>query len=362
VSRVHERLVDGWEQGFAPVPSRLLGVAGAGYRGLLRTREWMYARGVLRGRALQCPVVSIGNLTVGGTGKTPAVVLAARTLLARGYRPAIASRGYGRRSRGVQVVSDPAGIRLEPEEAGDEPFLLARRLPGVPVVVGGSRYDAGRTAVERFGSTALVLDDAFQHRTLRKDVEIVMARARRPWGNGCVLPAGPLREPLAALARADLVVATGARGREDLAEVAAATGRYAPGMPLVAAAYAPAECRDAASMQPVALGALQDSRPLAFAGIAAPAAFQTTLEEAGVVPAGLVTFPDHHWYTTDDLLRLDRRARELGAGALVTTEKDWSRLRRLAPPRPLYVLGVELVLGAGAHEWDAAFDRACRTP
>jgi tetraacyldisaccharide 4'-kinase len=362
VSRVHDRLVDGWEQGFAPMPSRLLGVAGAGYLGLLRAREWMYDRGVLRGRALPCPVISVGNLTVGGTGKTPAVMLAARALLARGYRPAVASRGYGRRSRGVQVVSDPAGIRLEPEDAGDEPFLLAQRLPGVPVVVGASRYDAGRTAVERFGSTALVLDDAFQHRTLHKDVEIVMARARRPWANGQVLPAGPLREPLMALARADLVVATGARGPEDLAEVAAATAQYAPGVPVVAAAYAPAECRDAASMRSVPLGTLQDSRPLAFAGIAAPAAFRATLEEAGVVPAGLVTFPDHHWYTPDDLLRLARRARELGAGVLVTTEKDWTRLRRLAPPCPLYVLGVELVLGAGARAWDAAFERACRTP
>jgi len=362
VSRVPARLVEGWEQGFAPVPSRLLDVAAGGYLGLLRAREWMYARGVLRARALPCPVVSVGNLTVGGTGKTPAVMLAARTLQSLGHRPAVASRGYGRRSRGVQVVSDPGGIRLEPEEAGDEPFLLARRLPGVPVVVGGNRYEAGRAAVERFGSTALVLDDGFQHRTVAKNLEIVMARARRPWGNGRLLPGGPLREPLDALARADLVVASGARGPQDVAEIAAAVARRAPRVPLVAAAYVPTECWEVPSMRTVTLTTLRESRPLAFAGIAAPDEFRRTLEDAGVAPAGLVEFPDHHWYTPDDLAGLDRRAAAAGAGALITTEKDWTRLRRLPPPRPLYVLGVDLVLVGGEREWDAAFDRACWTP
>ena len=362
MSGVHARLVEGWERGFPPVSSRLLDVAAGGYLGLLRAREWMYSHGVLRGRALPCPVISVGNLTVGGTGKTPAVMLVARTLLTRGHRPAVASRGYGRRSHGVQVVSDPDGILLEPEDAGDEPYLLARRLPGVPVVVGGNRYEAGRAAVERFGSTALVLDDGFQHRTVAKDLEIVMVRARRPWGNGRLLPGGPLREPLDALARADLVVASGACGPEDLDEIAAAVARRAPRVPLVAAAYVPAECWQAPSMHTVALTTLRGSRPLAFAGIAAPGAFRRTLEEAGVAPAGLVEFPDHHWYTADDLARLDRRAAAAGAGALITTEKDWTRLRRLAPPRPLYVLGVSLALVGGEREWDAAFDRACRTP
>lgn len=361
MSRVHDRIVDGWEHGFAPMPSRLLGAAAAGYRGLLGAREWLYARGVLRRRTLPCPVVSVGNLTIGGTGKTPAVMLAARALQARGHHPAIASRGYGRRTRGVQVVSDPDGVRLEPEDAGDEPFLLARRLPGVPVVVSANRYEAGHLAVERFGSTALVLDDAFQHRTVRKDLEIVMARARRPWGNGRLLPGGPLREPLTALARADLVVATGARGPEDLDELAASVARCAPGVPLLGARYAPVACWEAPAMRAVEPGALRGTRPLAFAGIAAPAAFRATLVDAGMEPAALVAFPDHHWYTAGDLERLDRRAAEAGAEALVTTEKDWARLGRLRPGRPLFVLGVELVLVAGAHAWDAAFDRACRT-
>ena len=355
------RLVRGWEEGFPPGPARrLLGVAEGGYRGLLGAREWLYARGVLRCRALPCPVVSIGNLTVGGTGKTPAVEVAVATLAALGRRPAVVSRGYGRKSGGIHVVADAAAIRLDAEDAGDEPFLLARRLPGVPVVVGANRYAAARLALERFGVSAIVLDDGFQHRTLRKDLEIVMTRARRPWGNGRLLPGGPLRESLRALARADLVVATGAARPQDAPEVVATVAAHAPGVPVLAATYVPAECWEAARMRPVALGALAGRRLLAFAGIAAPPAFEHTLGEAGLAVAELVPFADHHWYSPADLGALERRAAALAAEGLITTEKDWIRLRRLPlPHRPLYVLSVRLELRSGEAAWRAAFERVC---
>ena len=132
MSSTDERLVDGWRDGFGPAASRVLSVAAGGYRGLLGTRDWLYARGLLKSHRLGCPVVSVGNLTVGGTGKTPAVELAVRTLIELGHRPAVVSRGYGRRTHGIQIVADSASIRLDAEEGGDEPFLLARRLPGVP--------------------------------------------------------------------------------------------------------------------------------------------------------------------------------------------------------------------------------------
>ena len=222
------RVIRGWEDGFSGPPRLVLSALAGGYRGLLGAREWLYGRGVLRSRTLACPVVSIGNLTVGGTGKTPAVELAAGTLAGLGRRVAIVSRGYGRRSSGIQIVADMASIRLDPADAGDEPFLLARRLPGVSVVVGANRHDAARLAVARFGATAIVLDDGFQHRTLGKDLEIVMTRARRPWGNGRLLPHGPLREPLTALARADLIVAAGADRVEDAEEVMETARRHAP--------------------------------------------------------------------------------------------------------------------------------------
>ena len=360
---VRERLLDGWERGFGSPTGRLLGLAGIAYRGLVAARDGLYAGRVLRSRALGCPVVSVGNLTVGGTGKTPAVELAVRTLGELGHRPAVLSRGYGRRGGGVQVVADAASIRLDADEAGDEPFLLARRLPGVPVVVGANRWEAGRLARARFAPTALVLDDGFQHRTLRKDLEIVMARATRPWGNGRLLPGGPLREPLAALRRASLVVATGAHAVADAGEVTASVERWAPGVPVLTARHVPAEWFEAGSMRLVAPATLPGSRLLAFAGIGTPANFQRTLDEAGIALAGFETFADHHWYTGEDLRRLDRQAATAGADGLVTTEKDWARLRRLAPGgRPLYVLVVRLVLTSGAEAWYRAVERACGRP
>jgi len=354
------RFLQGWEEGFAKGPARILGAAGRGYSGLLGARDWLYARGVLKSRALPVPVVSVGNLTVGGTGKTPAVEVAVQTLAALGHRPAVVSRGYGRRTRGVQVVADAASIRLDAEEAGDEPFLLARRLPGVPVVVGSNRYDPARLAVQRFGATAIVLDDAFQHRTLRKDLEIVMARARNPWGNGALLPAGPLREPLAALSRAHLVVATGASRMEDAAAVVSSVGTHAPGVPVLTAVYEVAECWEANRMRPVSRDQLASARVLAFAGIAAPRAFEETLRAAGVAVQQFLAFADHHWYTPAEVAMLDARAGDLHVEGLMTTEKDWVRLRKLPlPRRPLYVLSIRLALTTGEDLWRSAFERAC---
>lgn len=341
-------------------PARLLSVFTGGYRGLLGTRDWLYTRGVLKSRALPCPVVSVGNLTVGGTGKTPAVELAVETLLSLGYRPAIVSRGYGRRTSGVQVVADAASIRLDAEDGGDEPFLLARRLPGVPVVVGSNRYDAARHAVERFGVTAIVMDDGFQHRTLKKDLEIVMARASDPWGNGRLLPAGPLREPLDALRRADLIVVTGASSAADTEPVAETARVHGSHVPVLSARYATTGCWEAGSMHTVPLDHLAAVRLLAFAGIGSPVGFERTLKENRLTIEDTKIFPDHFWYSRGDLARLSGEAARLGASGLVTTEKDWVRLRRIEPgPLPVYVLSVRLVLVEGEAAWRAAFERTC---
>jgi tetraacyldisaccharide 4'-kinase len=361
-SPARNRVARGWERGFTRAETPLVGALAGGYRALLGAREWLYARHVLHSRRLDRPVVAVGNLTVGGTGKTPAVMLAVETLQDLGHRPAVLSRGYGRRTDGVLVVADTAAIRLEPEDAGDEPFVLARRLPGVPVVVGANRADAAALAIRRFGVTAIVLDDGFQHRTLAKDLEIVMARADRPWGNGRLLPAGPLREPLSALARADLVIATGAASMEETAEVARAVARHAPGVPVVPAAYGATECWDAHRMEPVPFEALGRARVLAFAGIAAPAGFASTLAEVGASALDVVAFADHHWYSSDEIAALAGRARSLGADALVTTEKDWARLLRLRLPAiPVWVVSVRLELRGARDAWRAVFQRTCLT-
>jgi tetraacyldisaccharide 4'-kinase len=353
-----DRFVQGWERGFTAGAGGVLAAMAGSYRRLVGAREWLYTRGLLRSRVLDCPVVGIGNLTVGGTGKTPAVELAVRTLMDLGHRPAVLSRGYGRRGGGVQIVADEASIRLDAEEAGDEPFLLARRLPGVPVVVGPNRYEAGRVARARFGVTAIVLDDGFQHRTLRKDLEIVMARAEQPWGNGRMLPGGPLREPLGGLSRAHLVVATGARRLDEAREVTATVARVAPAVPVLTAVHVPTECFESSAMRFVALDTLGRARLLAFAGIGAPAGFRRTLGEAALTVVDFLEFADHHWYTREELARLERRAADVGADALVTTEKDWVRLRPLPPlKRPVYVLSVRLMLTSGEPHWRSAFQR-----
>jgi tetraacyldisaccharide 4'-kinase len=273
----------------------------------------------------------------------------------------VLSRGYGRRGGGVKVVADAASIRLDAEEAGDEPFLLARRLPGVPVVVGPNRYEAGCMARERFGVTAIVLDDGFQHRTLRKNLEIVMTRAQQPWGNGRLLPGGPLREPLGGLGRAHLVVATGARRLDEAREVTETVGRVAPAVPVLTAVHVPTECFESSAMRFVPLDALGSARLLAFAGIGSPAGFRRTLREAAVTLVDFLEFADHHWYTREELARLERRAAEVRADGFVTTEKDWVRLRPLPPlRRPVYVLSVRLMLTSGEPHWHAAFARVAK--
>src|SRR5262249_41503474 len=156
-----------------------------------------------------------------------------------------------------------------------------------------------------FNITAIVLDDGFQHRTLRKDLEIVMARARRPWGNGCLLPEGPLREPLTALARADLVVAAGAASVQDAPQVGGGTRRYAAACPVLAARYVPVECWEAHRVRPIPLTQLSNARLVAFAGIASPTAFEATLAELNVQVQGVVAFRDHHWYDERDLAALE---------------------------------------------------------
>ena len=201
-----------WEDPDTPVVTAGLSALSLGYRGALRIRDLMYRWKLLQTGRLPCAVVSVGNLTLGGSGKTPTVELAVRTLRELGAVPAVVSRGYGRITRGVHVVADRDGIRTDARTAGDEPLLLAERLPGVAVVVGENRHDAGRVAVEQLGATALVLDDGFQHRTLAKDLEILVVQGRAPWGNAHVLPRGMLREPLAGLARAHAVVVTNPAG------------------------------------------------------------------------------------------------------------------------------------------------------
>lgn len=360
LSSARVKVRQAWERGMPPAVSLGLSAMTTGYRGLLEIRERLYGWGVLKSRRLPCPVISIGNLTLGGSGKTPAVELAVVTLRELGVRAAVVSRGYGRRSRGVQVVADRTALRADPQWSGDEPFLLARRLSGVPVVVGENRYEAGRRCVESFGVGALVLDDAFQNRTVEKDLEIVLVPGVSPWGNGHLFPRGPLREPLSALGRAHLVLVVGGELHER-ARVAEEVGRWNPRAPIVAADYEPLECWQVRETTPRAPETLRGRRLLGFAGIARPEGFRRTTERLGVSLTGLAEFPDHHWYEPEELAAIVRQAEASGAEGLVTTEKDYVRLSAPALTTiPIWVLSVRLRLTEGYASWRAAFEGVLR--
>lgn len=345
-----------WEGELQPTLALPLSALSVVYRGLLALRQTLYAGGLLKSRRLPCPVISVGNLTLGGTGKTPAAELAVKTLLQGGIVAGVVSRGYGRRTRGALVVADRHGIKADSAAAGDEPFLLARRLPGTPVVVGENRYEAGRVCLERFGVGALVLDDAFQHRTLEKDLEIVLVSSIAPWGNGRLFPSGPLREPVSALTRAHLVVITGPPDEASVRTIADTVKAQNPTGRVVTARYEPVECWEVGGRAAPGVAGLSGLRLYAFAGIARPGNFKRTLAELGVSVVGFTQFPDHHWYLANELEALASEARARGAQALITTEKDAVRCFGLTlPSLPVWALAVRLALTDGRSAWESAF-------
>jgi tetraacyldisaccharide 4'-kinase len=281
-------------------------------------RRW-YARDPSRRRRLERPVVSIGNLSVGGSGKTPVVAHVAALLAARGERPAILSRGYGRTSAhdGVTIVSDGAAVLASLEHAGDEPLMLARALPGVPVVVAADRYAAGKAAEQRLGATVHLLDDGFQHVMLARDVDLLLAEPDDLLDH--VLPAGRLREPVGAAASADALLITGGSTDRDehlkraLGVAVTFRVRRSIGRPLWFETGQPAEVRS-------------DDVVLAVAGIARPERFFADLSAANMCIAATETFRDHHPYTDADVDRIIRARDKAGAAFVVTTEKDAVRL------------------------------------
>lgn len=298
----------------------LLGFLALPYALVMRARAAGYRHGLLRTHRLPVPVISVGNLTTGGTGKTPTVAWLARRLLSRGLRVAVLSRGYGGSAEGeIRIVSDGTRLLSPPAEAGDEPCLLAATVPGLLVVTGADRYRAGLFALERLRPDLFILDDGFQHQRLGRDLDILLLDGRRPFGNGRTLPAGLLREPVCAARRADLALST----RCD-----AATPR--PALP--AAIPWCASRHRLTGLVPLAGGELQPFSTLAgtpfvaCAGIAEPAGFFASLSAAGATPAATVAFPDHAAYGAAELAELERALATVGAECLVTTAKDGVKL------------------------------------
>ena len=325
----------------AAVASRLYGL-GAGLR------RSLYAWGWLRVKKLPAPVVSVGNLTVGGTGKTPVTACLAKLFQGQGRKVCILSRGYGGQNRGVTCISDGRHTYKKPPEVGEEPYWLARTLPGVAVYTGACRYAAGLAAWQEFKPDLFLLDDGFQHFQLHRDLDLVLLDATAPFGNGSLLPRGPLREPLTALAAAQGLILTRFDPERHQAQMAAIRAAF-PDKPVLTASIIPVSVTAYPGGQTDAPAALRHRAVMAFAGLARPEVFAATLQELGVDLKACQIFPDHHAYGPAELDRLAAAARSLGAEGLVTTGKDWARLgERWDGELPLWVLEVEARLGDAA--------------
>ena len=286
-------------------------------------------------------MVSVGNLTVGGAGKTPVTACLTRLLQAEGQKVAILSRGYGGQNPGVTCISDGRNIYYKPPQVGEEAYWLARTLPGAAVYTGASRYEAGQIAWEQFKPDLFLLDDGFQHFQLHRDLDIVLLDAAAPFGNGHLLPRGTLREPQAALTAAQVLILTRFQAGRDQRTLTDLQAAY-PEKPVLTAAIEPSAARLFPAGRLETPAALQGQPLLAFAGLARPQVFRQTLEGLGVRLTGFRTFPDHHPFSPAELPALVREARAAGAAALVTTAKDWVRLGETwNAALPLWVVDVE---------------------
>jgi tetraacyldisaccharide 4'-kinase len=344
------------------------------YTASVQLRNILYTRGVFKARRLPCRVISVGNIVVGGTGKTPAVIVIAEHLQREGMRVAILLRGYKRRvCEKVTIVSDGEKVCASPIESGDEADMMAKHLSGVPIIVGKCRYLTGQVALERFKVDVLLLDDGFQHRQLARDVDILTIPATHPFGSPKkLLPAGTLREPPTALRCADLILLTHADTPNISAHAKKVVKGLAPNAPVLESIHQPihlyplaisrqpsaismnpslpteTEIRDPKAI-PTDIKALKGKRVLAVCGIGNPDAFAATLMRCSVASVELLAFPDHHVYTEADKQRMDTAFQAAAADLIVTTQKDEQKLARFVDnwKLPIVVLAVALVITDG---------------
>lgn len=306
----------------------------------------LYSVGLRRRHRLPASVLSVGNLTFGGTGKTPAVVELCRTLVAEGRRVVVLSRGHGGGSRGTLVVSDGNRVLAGADEAGDEPVMLASALPGVPVLVDRDRRRSGDVACREFAPDVIVLDDGLQYWQLERDCNVVVVDAQRPFGSGFVMPMGDLREPVSGLRRADAVLLSGVDflSKDDREALERRLKCLSHGAPVFGCNRVPVSIRRIKDSDTQPAVWLRGRRAVAFCGIGRPESFVDGLESLGAIVLEYLVFPDHHKYSMDELAQLERSKAAHEAELIITTEKDAARLGGRTI-EDLYVLGIELEIG-----------------
>jgi len=345
-----------------------------------QAKLWLYQHRILHDHPLGCLVVVVGNLTAGGTGKTPVVEKFARALRDRGRKVAILSRGYKSKSAPFwkkwwyalthtaepppKIVSDGERVLLDSEQAGDEPYMLARNLPGVIVLVDKNRVKSGAFAIKKFGCDTLVLDDGFQYMPLKGRLNLLLVDKTNPFGNGHLLPRGILREPIKHLRRASYIFLTKSNGQRDL-DLEALIKEHNPEADIIECAHRPKYLRrfgvaEDASDNQVPLSFLKGRRVMAFSGIATPESFEKFLRDLGALIVARERFLDHYRYADEDFEELFGTAREERAECLVTTEKDAVRIPDgYKCPLPLYYLRLEIEIIRGASDFDEAVGRIC---
>jgi len=345
------------------------------FSGIVRLRWYLYEHRFLRNRPLGCLVVVVGNLTVGGTGKTPVVEKFARTLHERGRKVAILSRGYKSKKEPLaqklwrklthgdeippKIVSDGKKVLLDSDVAGDEPFMLAKNLPGVVVLCDKNRVKAGSFAIRRFGCDTLILDDGFQYLPLKGRLNLLLVDKTNPFGNQHLLPRGILREPIKHLSRATYIFLTKSDGKPDEALLELIRENN-PTAEIIECAHQPQYLQSVETGERLPLDRLKGAHVAAFSGIASPESFENMLRGYGAEIRYNKRFLDHHRFSRYEIQNLYKKVGESNLDMIVTTEKDAVRLfEDIKAPIPIYYLRLEIDILSGEEDFDAAATRIC---
>ncbi|NLF22893.1 MAG: tetraacyldisaccharide 4'-kinase [Lentisphaerae bacterium] len=341
------------------------------FQAIVQTRLFLYEVGILPRFHLGCQIISVGNVTVGGTGKTPVVEIFARELTAAGRQVAILSRGYRKKEKPFiqrlflgdqisppRVVSDGKRILLDSEMSGDEPYMLARNLPGVVVLVDKDRVKSGRYAIKHFGCDMLILDDGFQYQRMKHRHEVVLVDHTNPFGNGHLLPRGILREPAGNIRRANFIFITKSDGNSG--ELRRRLHALNPRAEITECRHRPCFFKNAETGAKLELADVAGKQVVVLSGIAAPAGFENSVRQMGARVLVCERFVDHHRYRQQEIIDVVNHAVELGADAILTTEKDAVRLPRIENPRvPIFYLRMDIQILKGYDNFKECVDRIC---
>ncbi len=304
------------------------------YKLITKGIDFLYEKKIFIQKRLPCFVISIGNITAGGTGKTPMTIYLAKLLKKNGFSPAVISRGYkGKFEKKGGIVSDGKNILAKAEYAGDESFMMAERLKGIPIIAGQNRYISGMTAIKKFGSDVIILDDGFQHRKLFRDLDLLLLDSEKPFGNNHTIPRGVLREPPSSTKRADALILTRCRYY---------TQTKISEKPLFKSRHMPYICeKDFARTEKQDI--LKEKKIIAISAIAKNRDFHNTIENMGGNLEGFLAFDDHHKYSEKDFLKLSELAEKTKPDIIATTEKDFAKFPSdLVLPAKLVIIGVSI--------------------